>query len=546
MPILREIIKNNEEYVLSVSQDTTYILNYILKNSKQEINSGVILENESITLSTIKDGEYELILSAENEEDITDTLKVIKNLQSSIILDVLTVICDYDAKYSSSTNCLTKNAKELLQVRNIFNKILTYQSIYLADYGDSYLAAFNQYITRAIKLSNCDIQEQINSILIDECIGSSDSLNFKLFKSYIYLYWTGFYFTDIANIGVNNTDTKEYVDNKYFYNNITECSCCLCYDIAELKTIYDTLFGYIDPIAPIITLLGDSNITINEGEVYTDAGATALDNVDGDITANIVIVNNVNTGVLGNYQVTYNVQDAAGNSATEVVRTIAVINPVPADIINLTATINGTNDGISFNWDVTEANTSSMWEFSDDSTFATTLSTGGGSNSLERLNLSANTYYFRVKAVRNGVASANWVEISSTISEPSEIFYGATISSLSIDENFANAIANVNTEYNNASYTAYKQNLTGNDSFVFNWNDESGTNYNKVKHFILFPTVNLLGAVDSDAFGGEVFHRAGGNPNVYTTSTLTINGIAYSLYVYSTIAPINANITINF
>ncbi|MCB9807151.1 DUF5011 domain-containing protein [Candidatus Peribacteria bacterium] len=47
------------------------------------------------------------------------------------------------------------------------------------------------------------------------------------------------------------------------------------------------------------------------GSVYSDAGATASDNVDGDITANIITVNPVNTNVLGSYTVTYNVSDAA-------------------------------------------------------------------------------------------------------------------------------------------------------------------------------------------------------------------------------------------
>jgi hypothetical protein len=48
---------------------------------------------------------------------------------------------------------------------------------------------------------------------------------------------------------------------------------------------------------------------VEVGSVYTDAGATALDTVDGDRTANIITVNPVNTNVLGTYTVTYNVSD---------------------------------------------------------------------------------------------------------------------------------------------------------------------------------------------------------------------------------------------
>lgn len=80
-----------------------------------------------------------------------------------------------------------------------------------------------------------------------------------------------------------------------------------------------------DIVAPIITLLGDSSVTLYQGATYTDAGATANDNKDGDITANIVIVNPVNTNNIGSYTVTYNVSDSAGNNAVQVTRTVNVI-----------------------------------------------------------------------------------------------------------------------------------------------------------------------------------------------------------------------------
>ena len=41
--------------------------------------------------------------------------------------------------------------------------------------------------------------------------------------------------------------------------------------------------------APVITLLGDNPLELNNGDVYTDPGATATDNVDGDLTASIVV-----------------------------------------------------------------------------------------------------------------------------------------------------------------------------------------------------------------------------------------------------------------
>ncbi len=92
-----------------------------------------------------------------------------------------------------------------------------------------------------------------------------------------------------------------------------------------------------DTVAPVITLVGDVEITIYKGQAYSDAGATATDNVDGDITTNITVTGSVNTAVVGTYELTYSVSDAAGNAADEVTRTVTVI----ADTIAPEITLNG-------------------------------------------------------------------------------------------------------------------------------------------------------------------------------------------------------------
>ncbi|WP_298499035.1 M14 family zinc carboxypeptidase, partial [uncultured Algibacter sp.] len=91
-----------------------------------------------------------------------------------------------------------------------------------------------------------------------------------------------------------------------------------------------------DIVPPIINLIGATPIDINVGDVYTEEGATATDDLDGDITANIVIGGDVvdtNTG--GTYLITYDVSDAAGNPATQVVRTVNVIPDTTAPVITL-------------------------------------------------------------------------------------------------------------------------------------------------------------------------------------------------------------------
>ena len=87
-----------------------------------------------------------------------------------------------------------------------------------------------------------------------------------------------------------------------------------------------------DTTPPVITLNNDAYIkmrtTTNTSAFYTDPGATATDDVDGNLDGDIIVsgVESVDLLTPGTYQVTYNVSDAAGNEATEVVRTVRVEN----------------------------------------------------------------------------------------------------------------------------------------------------------------------------------------------------------------------------
>ena len=78
-----------------------------------------------------------------------------------------------------------------------------------------------------------------------------------------------------------------------------------------------------DNVAPVITLIGANPLVINVGGSFSDPGATVTDNVDS--TRNINGTGTVNTNVAGNYTVTYNASDAAGNAATAVTRTVTVL-----------------------------------------------------------------------------------------------------------------------------------------------------------------------------------------------------------------------------
>jgi len=88
----------------------------------------------------------------------------------------------------------------------------------------------------------------------------------------------------------------------------------------------------VDTVAPVITLTGDASVNVNHNDEYTDAGASATDNVDGAVS--VTTNGNVDTASVGEYILTYTATDAAGNEATST-RTVTVVD-VTAPVITLT------------------------------------------------------------------------------------------------------------------------------------------------------------------------------------------------------------------
>ena len=92
--------------------------------------------------------------------------------------------------------------------------------------------------------------------------------------------------------------------------------------------------------APSISVTGDNPVEIEVGSGYTDAGATASDIEDGDLSGSIVTDNPVDPDTIGTYTVTYTVTDSGGLMATAT-RTVNVvaINTAPTISVNGSATV---------------------------------------------------------------------------------------------------------------------------------------------------------------------------------------------------------------
>lgn len=79
----------------------------------------------------------------------------------------------------------------------------------------------------------------------------------------------------------------------------------------------------IDKVAPTIKLKGGSTVYIQLNEKYTEQGATATDEIDGDLTDKIQTSGKADTSKSGSYTITYTVKDNSENEAKKT-RTVVV------------------------------------------------------------------------------------------------------------------------------------------------------------------------------------------------------------------------------
>ncbi len=82
----------------------------------------------------------------------------------------------------------------------------------------------------------------------------------------------------------------------------------------------------VDTTKPVITLIGNSEITVEVHSSYVDSWVMVSDNYDGKIKTGIFMTNPPNMAIVGKYIMTYDVADAQGNTAIQVYRIIHVVN----------------------------------------------------------------------------------------------------------------------------------------------------------------------------------------------------------------------------
>jgi hypothetical protein len=122
---------------------------------------------------------------------------------------------------------------------------------------------------------------------------------------------------------------------------------------SDLMTIVDDVtLEKADAVKPELTVPADGDVAF--GSTFDAlAGVSATDNVDGDITSSITVDGAVDTSVLGEYELSYAVTDAAGNTTSKT-RTVTVVNgefgASPAPVLIGTARVGQTLAAATPSW----------------------------------------------------------------------------------------------------------------------------------------------------------------------------------------------------
>ncbi|MCP4332442.1 MAG: DUF5011 domain-containing protein, partial [Gammaproteobacteria bacterium] len=301
-----------------------------------------------------------------------------------------------------------------------------------------------------------------------------------------------------------------------------------------------------DITRPIISLTGASPVNIELGTPYTDAGASATDNIDGNLTTNIATVSNVNVNVVGSYSVTYNVSDAAGNAALQVTRTVNVTPDVTLPVISLTGV---SPVDIELGTPYADAGASASDNIDGDITASIATASSVNVNAVGSYSVTYNVSDAAGNAAAQVTRSVN---VTPDITRPVISLTGASPVNIELGTPYSDAGASAtdnidgNLTTNIATASNVNVNAVGSYSVTFNVTDAAGnaalqvTRTVNVTPDVTLPVISLAGASPVDIELGTPYVDAGASAidnidgdlaaNIATVSNVNVNAVdSYSV-----------------
>jgi peptidoglycan/xylan/chitin deacetylase (PgdA/CDA1 family) len=216
-----------------------------------------------------------------------------------------TITLKYGQKYQASQYKISRFGKEYTKKAKITNNI-------------NYKKIGTYYITYTVKINGITFKKQRKIKIVDKekpKITLNGSENTIICPNTEYKE-EGYTVTDNYDKNLNNKVKITTKENKIIYT---------VKDSSSNKTSITRTITKEDKTPPTITLKGNNTENIYIKSQYQEAGYTAIDNCDNDITNKVSITGSINNNQAGSYKLTYTVKDNAGNE-TSIQRTINIIN----------------------------------------------------------------------------------------------------------------------------------------------------------------------------------------------------------------------------
>ena len=263
----------------------------ILNTTYADYNTAqTIINNDQTTINTT-------YASYHTNQDIINTsqLTINSNLQTNI--DNVKTKTENITSGSFNTNILTYTYNE----ENIFMNQLTENNVFELDLTIDTPVNNKNYVQKVI-IDALQYKGYVNTLKINNEVVEIKYLDGDL----------GINLAPIAGYSMIMQDLQ-----LTRYNDVWYC-------MSKLQLYYNSVSNNTYDVTAPILLIGNTIEYVAVGSTYVDAGfISAIDNVDGDVSSNVVVVSDVNDAVIGAYSVTFSVSDTNGNE-TIVIRSVIV------------------------------------------------------------------------------------------------------------------------------------------------------------------------------------------------------------------------------
>jgi len=186
-----------------------------------------------------------------------------------------------------------------------------------------------------------------------------------------------------------------------------------------------------DVTQPQITLMGPDTVMFEAcgGSGKLSFGYTAMDNIDGNVTSQVIVNDRIVASQPGVYEKTYNVFDNAGNKAKEAVRTYIVTPDTTDPTINLTR---GSQTELEVN---TSLNVSAQYDATDNCSGIASSSTVIDNQVVDTLLGTYDVVYTVKDQAGNTVSKTQQVDVVDNTA-PSAALSGSANMSVAVHSNF--------------------------------------------------------------------------------------------------------------